>query len=222
MTDLPHIRLQNLYKKYTSLEGDAHYDVIRFYEHNEEDLVWLPINQSLNIEKHYLKALFSVERYEKYAYRSQLFLERLIYNNVTVLDGEKVFEETIYNRAVSLYYCNRFDESQHVVEELLKIDGQHTESRYLYFVLQKQKDTYPFKCLKIGLVVMIFLSILLLIAYQFIVSMHYPEFRYNFLDGVAFLMLPILLTLSAGQIYLLAKARFKVFCFVSSCKRRKK
>lgn len=221
MTELPHIRLQNLYKKYASLDGDSHYDVIRFYEHNEEDLAWLPLKQSLNIEHHYLKALFCVERYEKYAFKSQLFLQRLIYHNVSDFDGEKVFEDTIYNRAVSLYYCNRFEESQQVIEELLKMETDHAESKYLYFVLQKQQDIHGFKWLKAGLVVMIFLSVLLLLVHQFIVAIYYPEFSHDFLDGVAFLMLPVLLLFIIAQVYLILKARLRVISFISACKRKK-
>ena len=191
----PHTRLRSLYNKYLYLDDSAYYDKKRFFEQNEADIQNMKLSDVLWIESGYLQALFMTNDYGKFCKRSQDFLEKLIFHNISYFNEEQLFEKILHQRAVAFYQLKNYEKSIHNAKELLKINPDRKDTSKILFYALRSSHIHTLKAVKAGFMVFFIFSGVLLMIHQIVVLSFFPEYNMDFIKLMCFICIPTFLVL---------------------------
>jgi len=209
----PHTRLRSLYNKYLYLDDNAYYDKKRFYEQNESDVQNMKLADSLWIESGYLDALFKISDYNKFCDKSQLFLERLIFHNISYFNGEQLFENILHKRAASYYQLRNYKKSIHNASELLKINPDRKDTQKILFYAIRSSHKLALKIIKASLMAFFLVTAVLLMFYQIVILSFFPDLNVVFLTTICWICIPIFLLLIGAKFGIDIKSYMKVKSF---------
>ena len=105
--------------------------MVRFFEENSEEIRSLDFEEYFDILVAYVQALFDIGAYTKHVHMADVVIEASIINNLPVYKGINLYEKTLFQKSASLYNLQRYDESIHILSELLKINP--TDPNYRAF-----------------------------------------------------------------------------------------
>ncbi len=205
-----HTRLRSLYNKYLYLDDNAYYDKKRFFEQNESDIHNMKLSDALWIESGYLDALFKTSDFGKFCKRSQLFLEKLIFHNISYFNEEQLFEKILHQRAVSYYQLRNYDKCIHNAKELLRINPSRKDTRKILFYGIRSSHIKSLKVIKAGLMAFFLSSFMLLMFHQIIILSFFPELTFWFLQLICWMCIPAFLVLLGSKVGIDIKSKLKV------------
>ena len=150
--------------------------VIRFYHQNKENIHELRFYEAFVLQLHYTSALHYIGEYEKHIYEADNIIYLSIDNNIQFYQGEDIYQKTLFQKAQSYYFLERFDKAQHIYLELIKIEPNNTKySKTLKQTLLKTEVTYIEDILLCGIFTLLFsigFTTLYLLLSNFIGSYH--------------------------------------------------
>ncbi len=209
-----HTRLRSLYNKYLYLDDHAYYDKKRFFEQNESDIYNMKLADAMWIETGYLQALFMTNEYGKFCHRSQVFLEKLIFHNISYFNEEQIFEKILHQRAAAYYQLRAYDKSIHNAKELLKINPERKDTKKILFYAIRSSHKKTLKAIKAGFMVFFLISAMLLLVHQIIVLSFYAAHHLEFLQLICFICIPMFLLLIGTKLGLDLKSYLQVKRFL--------
>lgn len=214
-------RLRSLYNKYLYLEDKAYHDKIRFYEHNQQDVYNMRLQDSLWIQSGYLEAVYEVGHYKKYIDISQDFLQRLIFENITYFNGENIYEEILQCRSVAFYQLKSYDESVHVAEQLLNINPERKDTRKILYFAHRSCFQKSLKFIKASSVVLALSAAFVLLFEQIVIASFFPEKVVFYLNITFSIFLPAFVILILSKLLIDALAYRKMRNWYKMAKGRK-
>lgn len=220
MTIIPsHTRLRSLYNKYLFLDEKAYYDKIRFYEQNELDVYNMCLEDSLWIQSGYLEAVYKISDYKKYCDKSQDLLERLIFHNISIFQGEDLYQDTLHMRAASFYHLKKYNDSIHTAEQLLKIDSLRNNTAKILFYAHRSSFKKTLKFIKAGLMAALLSTAAVLLFEQIVIASFFPEMITMFLKLIAYIFMPIFTILIGAKIAIDVISLNKTNRWIKKCKK---
>lgn len=205
-----HTRLRSLYNKYLYLDDNAYYDKKRFFEQNEADIQNMKLSDVLWIESGYLQALFMTNDYGKFCKRSQDFLEKLIFHNISYFNEEQIFEKILHQRAAAYYQLKDYEKSIHNAKELLKINPERKDTSKILFYAMRSSHVKTLKTVKAGFMVFFIFSGILLMFHQIVVLSFFPRYNADFIILMCSICIPVFLILLGIKCSVDVKSYFKI------------
>ncbi len=190
-----HTRLRSLYNKYLYLDDNAYYDKKRFFEQNESDIKNMKLSDALWIESGYLQALFMTNDYGRFCKRSQDFLEKLIFHNISYFNEEMLFEKLLHQRASAFYQLKDYKQSIHNAKELLKINPSRKDTRKILFYALRSSHVKTLKAVKAGFMAFFIFSGVLLMIHQIFILSFRPDLNIFYVKLMVGICVPIFLIL---------------------------
>lgn len=153
--------------------------VVRFFEENAAEIKSLDFEEYFEILVAYVQALFDIGAYTKHSTMADVVIEASIINNVHVYKGINLYEKTLFQKSASLYNLQRYDESIHILSELLKINP--SESTYKVFWIKNKLHKKP-RYLQVwqGMAIVLFFATIICISVtSFYVEPFKPDYLYK-------------------------------------------
>lgn len=129
---LPSTRLK-LYRDFRAIDRRDYYEIVRFYERNEEGLRALDFEQAFECILYYTEALYRIGAYGKHQVMCDYLLEMVIMYNVNNWDGRDVYADLLFAKTTSLLAMRAFDRAQRVAEALVRLYPQYPTAKKLLF-----------------------------------------------------------------------------------------
>lgn len=171
--------------------------MVRFFEENSEEIRSLDFEEYFDILVAYVQALFDIGAYTKHVHMADVVIEASIINNLPVYKGINLYEKTLFQKSASLYNLQRYDESIHILSELLKINP--TDPNYRAFWIKNKLHKKPgyLQVLQGLSISLFFATIILISANGFYIEPFKPEYlelaqdvrNIVFMSGIALMIL---------------------------------
>jgi hypothetical protein len=121
-----------VYDEYIELGKDAYLEKIRYFETHQKRIFNLPFYQSIEVQCDYIEALHQTNRYFKILSIIDDLIGTIIYENVYHIKGTDVYKAMLFIKADSLYNIIDYKKANHVISELIKIDGGNSICKTLF------------------------------------------------------------------------------------------
>ena len=121
-----------VYDEYIEMGKEAYLEKIRYFEAQQQRILNLPLNQSLEIHCNYVEALYQTNRYYRILRIIDDLIAKIIFENVYHIKGVDVYKSMLFIKADSLYSIIDYKRANHVVSELIKIEGDNKTCKKLF------------------------------------------------------------------------------------------
>lgn len=121
-----------VYDEYIELGKEAYLEKILYYESQEQRILNLPFFQSLEIQCDYIEALHQTDKHYKLLEIIDGVIATVMYENIYTINGTDVYKSLLYIKADALYNTLNYRSSNHVVSELIKIEGDNILCKSLF------------------------------------------------------------------------------------------
>jgi len=121
-----------VYDAYIELGKDAYLEKVLYYETHKGHILNLPFNQTIEIHCDYIEALHQTNKYYKVLEIIDEVIASIISENIYTIKGTDVYKSLLYIKADSLYNIIDYKSANHVVSELIKIDGDNGICKSLF------------------------------------------------------------------------------------------
>lgn len=111
-----------VYLNFKEIDEKEYQTIVRFFETHEEDINKLTFEEYFELLMIYTGSLFEVGAYSNYIDTCDLAIESTIYFNVKMFRGENIYQKLLFRKAASHYHLMQYDEAEHILQELVKID----------------------------------------------------------------------------------------------------
>lgn len=179
------------------IDRSSYQTMVRFFEENADEIKALDFDEYFDILVAYVQSLFDVGAYTKHSAMADVVIEASIINNVHVYKGINLYEKTLFQKAASLYNLQRYDESIHILSELLKINPGDPNHRAFWIKNQLRKKPAYLQILQGISIVLFFTTILIISISAFYIEPFKPEYQeqsmyvrnFMFMAGITLLIL---------------------------------
>lgn len=113
-----------IFRDFRSIPYSDYYYLIRFYEQNNKDISFLPLEEGMIMSYYYANALFETQEYELHIQIANDLLEQSIIHNVCYIDGEDVYMTVLYKKAHAHLKLEQLDTAQRLATQLLRLEPQ--------------------------------------------------------------------------------------------------
>lgn len=166
----------SIFQSFNQIDRQSYHTIIRYFNQHVEEIKCLNFEEYFEILTSYVNALFEAGAYQKHALMADVVIEASIINNVRVYQGIALFEKTLFQKAASLYHLHQFEESAHILTELIKINpSDETFQTFLRKNRLLVKPAYLRKSLGLA-IVFYFISILVIALTTFFLDPFYPQY----------------------------------------------
>jgi len=152
-----------VFKEFNRLDEDNFQSVVHFYEQHKGDMMTLNFDERFIIHLSYCNSLYETNDYKKHLKVSDEIIERSIYNNIQFFNGEDIYMKTLHQKAKSFFHLHKYNASQHIAQELVKMNPGHKPfSQLLNKCLIRQRPILIKRVLAAG-VLLYLLSVVLVV-----------------------------------------------------------
>lgn len=123
-----------IFRDFRSIPYSDYYYLIRFYEQNNKDIGFLPLEEGMIMSYYYANALFETQEYELHIQIANDLLEQSIIHNIRYIDGEDVYMTVLYKKANAHLQLEQLDIAQRLATQLLRLEPQ----QFYYQALLRQ------------------------------------------------------------------------------------
>jgi len=116
----------------SQLETQIHSAIIRHFENNKEILFKLPFEDYFDLLIEYGDALSTMGKSKKYIVVADELIYYIFEKNISEHKGIDQLLVTLFKKALAHYHLHQYDESVHVMRELLKMDPHNTAYKRIY------------------------------------------------------------------------------------------
>ncbi len=132
-----------IYRGFKDIEPNEYLSVVRYYETYEEEIKQLDFSEFFELLIAYTDALFEVGAYQNHALMVDAAIEISIINNIKFYNKKDIYYELLFKKAASCYNLMRYNEAEHILRELIKINPQNEISiRFLNKCLLQKKPNF--------------------------------------------------------------------------------
>jgi tetratricopeptide (TPR) repeat protein len=132
-----------IYRGFKEIEPDEHLSLVRYYETYEDEIKLLDFTEFFELLIAYIEALFEVGAYQNHSLMVDAAIEISITNNIKFYNKKDIYCELLFKKAASYYNLMRYDEAQHILRELIKINPQNEISiRFLNKCMLRKKPKF--------------------------------------------------------------------------------
>lgn len=110
-----------LYRNFKAIEATDYYELIRYYERNEDAILRLEFDAYFDCTARYTEALFQTEEYGKHLVMVDHLLQLIIEYNVETHNGQDIYVFSLLRKGTSQYFQKSFSEAEHTLRETVKI-----------------------------------------------------------------------------------------------------
>lgn len=110
-----------LYRNFKAIEATDYYELIRYYERNEDSILRLDFDAYFDCTARYTEALFQTEEYGKHLVMVDHLLQVIIENNVETHDGQDIYVFSLLRKGTSLFFQKSYKAAEHCLRETIKI-----------------------------------------------------------------------------------------------------
>jgi len=221
MPNLSSTYYSKIYKEFKSISETEHLSIVRFYESYESDIPHLNFTEYFELLVSYSNALFEIGAYQSHTQIVDTAIQISIINNIKFYNGQDIYTDLLFKKAASCYNLMRYDESEHILRELVKITPYNeVVHRFLKKCLLRKKPEYLKNAR--GLAILLLLSTALIIAIELLfvrTLMNDYVTLFEVVRTTTFLT-AILLIIGSATFHR-AEIYFWVKQFIADCKRRK-
>ncbi|MGH1334873.1 MAG: hypothetical protein ACRBFS_02020 [Aureispira sp.] len=113
-----------IFRDFRSIPYSDYYYLIRFYEQNNKDIDFLPLDEGMIMSYYYANALFETQEYELYLQIANELLEQSIIHNIRYIDGEDVYMTVLYKKASAHLKLDQIETAQRLSTQLLRLEPE--------------------------------------------------------------------------------------------------
>jgi tetratricopeptide (TPR) repeat protein len=200
MNFLPAYRLK-IYRNFKSLEAADFHGIVRYYERFEQDIHQLDFDEYFDCLASYTQALFEIGDHRKHLVMCDFLLETIIIQNVETWGGEDLYTKTLLSKATSQYYLQEYELSAHILQELIKINPEHSgpAKKLWEKCILRQKPGWLMRIRALGVGVLLFTAAF--IAFEiFVIAPFFSEHHATVQFAHNLLMILGILILFAGEL----------------------
>ncbi len=157
-----------IYRGFKEIESNEYLSLVRYYEAYENEIKQLGFSEFFELLISYTEALFEVGAYKNHCSMVDIAIEISIVNNIKFYNKKDIYYELLFKKAASFYNLLKYNEAEHILRELIKIDPQNDLSiRFLNKCLQQKKPKFVRNAHALSII--LFLLAALLISIELIV-----------------------------------------------------
>ena len=200
MNFLPAYRLK-IYRNFKSIEAADYHGIARYYERFEQDIHQLDFDEYFDCLASYTQALFEIGDHRKHLVMCDFLLETIIIQNVETWGGEDLYAKTLLAKATSLYYLQEYEQSAHILQELIKINPEYSDAPKKLWekCMLRQKPGWLMQIRAWGVGILLFTA--MFIAFEiFVVSPFFSEHHAAVQLAHNFLLILGILILFTGEL----------------------
>ena len=199
-----------VYRDFKSLERRAHHALIRYFEANESDILSLEPAERFDIWYDYANALHCTGAWRKHLLVVDPIIEYCILQDSTSDILPRLYAEALFQKGVSLYHIRQYEQSEHVLRELMKIQPENPKvARELRNCRFKQHPPYVNQSRAIS--VLLFMAFALVLTLEFLWVRNFRPGWENFIEQLRNLLLLAGLVIGAtGTIAHRIESRYRV------------
>ncbi|MBL7816416.1 MAG: tetratricopeptide repeat protein [Saprospiraceae bacterium] len=216
------IEQSSLFRSFKAIDAGEFRQIVRYYERYEQEVLQLEFDEYFEILVAYTNALFEISEYKKHIKLADIVIETSIIENISEVNGQEIFQSTLFKKASSHYNLFEYKKAIHVLQELLKIDPTDTDSsHFLEHCLREDKPQIAHHSRAIS--VLFFLLAAFTVAIEMIVVRNfYPDLvsKIEFLRNAMFVLGLNILVL--GVLWHRLKIYNEVQQFINCVKKTKK
>lgn len=113
-----------IFRDFRSIPYSDYYYLIRFYEQNNKDINFLPLDEGIIMSYYYANALFETQEYELYLQVANELLEQSIIHNIRYIDGEDVYMTVLYKKTSVHLKLGQLETAQRLSTQLLRLEPE--------------------------------------------------------------------------------------------------
>ena len=121
-----------LYRNLKAFEPADSYNIVRFYQHYEADLMHLDFDEMFDSKVIFANALHRCGSFEHFIDEADQLLEIIIKNNLVFFKGEDIYHQILLSKAGALLELGRYQSAEHILRELIKMSPWDKKSARLY------------------------------------------------------------------------------------------
>ena len=132
-----------IYRGFKEIEPQEHLQLVRYYETHENQIKQLDFSEFFEVLITYTEALFEVGAYQNHTSMVDVAIEISIENNIKIFNKKDIYYELLFKKAASCFNLMRYNEAEHILRELIKINPQNEFSiRFLNKCLLQKKPKF--------------------------------------------------------------------------------
>ena len=126
----------------------------------------------------YTNGLFEISEYQKHILMANVVIETSIMENISVVNGQEIFQSTLFRKAASHYNLLEYKKAIHVLRELLKIEpNNYDNAQFLEQCLRSDQPQIARHARAIAILLFLFSALTVSVEVLFVRNF-YPEFAY--------------------------------------------
>ncbi|MEL6863956.1 MAG: hypothetical protein AAFP19_06040 [Bacteroidota bacterium] len=201
MTVKRSLEQSKIFQNFKEIESGEYHSIIRFYEEYRQQINTLEFDEYFELLIAYNESLFEIGAYQSYLANCEKALEETILNNIKFYKGVDIFQELLFRKAASHYHLLQYDQSEHILRELIKIDPYNDISiRFLRKCLGRRYPRFVKNTRAVS--VFFFMLAALIIAIEILFVRHFMELYLPFVEGARNVLFGAgLLFLIGGEVF---------------------
>lgn len=143
MANLTSTYHSKIYRGFKEIEPQEYLSLVRYYEAYEDQIKQLDFSEFFELLITYTEALFEVGAYQNHALMVDAAIEISIINNIKFYNKKDIYYELLFKKAASCFNLMRYNEAEHILRELIKINPFNEISiRFLNKCLLQKKPKF--------------------------------------------------------------------------------
>lgn len=199
-----------LFREFKKLEENAYREVVHFFEQNESAIRQLDFEEFFELFTAYVIALFEIGEYRQHLLLVDGIIETAIQHNIHDLRGEELFTSMLFRKSAALYQLRQFDEAEHILRELLKMDPRSTQAGSLLKKCWRDHHPQGRSRARASGILLLLLATFVTAIELLLVRPFYGLYLEQFMLGRNLLYLFAILTMLGGEAY----HRWRAHCAV--------
>jgi hypothetical protein len=130
-----------IYRDFKAIPSTDYRRIVRFYERFEKSILTLDFDEYFDLLVAYSRALFEISEYQKCILMSETVIHTSIMDNITHINGEEIYCNTLFRKAAAHYNLYEYAETEHILQELLKLQPYNPLSIMLLEKTLRKKET---------------------------------------------------------------------------------
>jgi hypothetical protein len=110
-----------IYRDFKAIPSTDFRRIVRFYERFEKTILTLDFDEYFELLVSYSRALFEISEYQKSILMAETVIHTSIMDNITHVNGEEIYCNTLFRKAAAHYNIYEYTETEHILQELLKL-----------------------------------------------------------------------------------------------------
>jgi tetratricopeptide (TPR) repeat protein len=165
------------YKEFLAIDSGEYKEKVRFVDLNRDCLNALSLLEYVRVMNAYAEALFELGKFTAHIEVADELIEISIVHNVGYVDDKDLYQDSLFQKAASMYNLAKLDEAIYILRELLKINPDNESARlFLINCHVRERETTLHITRKISITA-ILLSACIIAVELFLVRPRYPDVR---------------------------------------------